>query len=172
LRGFSSLHVWSHSRRMGLVPTIGCALLWLSAGAVVTALTANALATRPVLAQIVSFAIAAVVAFGGLVSYWLICGQVEFRRRGFRVRWVSEEDWLYEERAPTGQSRFLPLQRVITGDAYPAPCDVRIAGETAWSSQVPSWAWNRREEILRRIALCFGAERGGAVRFLDLGTGV
>ena len=161
-------YILRFSRRIGLGPTAGGLLLWLWGGAGVAMLVGRALAgISPAWALGCSGAIGVAVGLGGLVSFWLICEHIEFLRRGFRVRWVKDEHWLYEERAPTGEARLLPCERVTTGDGYPAPCDVHIASAFAWNSRMPSWARNRREEILRRIALCFGAERGGAVRFVD-----
>lgn len=121
----------------------------------------------PDLALAFSAALVGIVGLGGLVSFWLIAEQIEFLRRRFRMRWVKGGHWLYEERAPRGDSRFLPCKRVTTGEGYPAPCEVHITSESDWNSHMPPWACNRRQEILRRIALCFGAERGGSVRFVD-----
>jgi hypothetical protein len=121
----------------------------------------------PALALGFSAAIGVIIGLGGLVSFWLISEHIAFLKRGFRVRWVKAGHWLYEERASTGEARLLPCERVTTGDGYPAPCEVRMTSASAWNSRMPSWAWNRRQEILRRIALCFGAERGGAVSFVD-----
>jgi hypothetical protein len=57
-----------------------------------------------------------IVGLGGLVSSWLISEHIEFFTRGFRMQWVKEGHWLYEERAPTGEARLLPCERVTTGD--------------------------------------------------------
>lgn len=153
---------------MGLIPTVGCVLVWLCGGERVAVLVGQALArVAPDLALGLSAAIGVIVGLGGLVSFWLISDHIEFFRRGFRMRWVKEGQWLYEERASTGEARLLPCERVTTGDGYPAPCEVRITSASAWNSRMPSWARNRRQEILQRIALCFGAEHGGAVRFVD-----
>jgi hypothetical protein len=161
-------HIFKYSRQIGLIPTIGCVLLWLGGGARVALLAGQAVAGWiPDLAVVVSGAIIMIVGLGVLVSLWLIDDHLRFFRRGFRMRWVKEGHWLYEERAPAGEPRFLPCERVTTGDGYPAPCEVSITSEITWNSHAPSWAWNRRQEILRRIALCFGAEHGGAVRFVD-----
>jgi hypothetical protein len=161
-------YIFKYSRLMGLIPTLCCALLWLWGGARVAVLAGDALAgSIPDLAVDVSGVIVSIVGLGALVSLWLISDHMRFFRRGFRMRWVEANHWLYEERAPVSEARLLPCERVTTGDGYPAPCEVCITSESAWNLHVPPWAWNRRQEILRRIALCFGAEHGGSVRFVD-----
>jgi hypothetical protein len=159
--------LWSFSARIGLGPTIACAALWLGVGGSLALRVGQVLASIPTLALTVSLGMSVIVSLGALVSYWLICDHVTCRKRGFRMRWVRDHHWLYEEIGPAGESRFLPCERVMIASGYPAPCVVRIASEGAWSTQMPAWAWCRREEILQRITVCFGADQGGIVRFTD-----
>jgi hypothetical protein len=46
-----------------------------------------------------------VIGFGGLVSFWLISAHMQFRARGYRIRWVEANERLYEERGVSGQAR-------------------------------------------------------------------
>ena len=108
-----------------------------------------------------------VIAFGVLVSFWILMSHYDFRKRGYQVRWLTEDDWVYEERRTDGSTEGFPFMRKIVGDGYPAPCDVYILGEIAWERQAPQWAQGRRSEILERIADLFGANQGGRVQLSD-----
>jgi hypothetical protein len=161
------LTVWRGSERIGFVPTVLCAIAWLVCGAIGAREAVASLWQTPRLAQIVGIAIATVVGIGGLVSFWLIADHVDYLRRGYRVRWVTGSQWLYEERVSKGAERCLPCVRVILGNGYPAPSEVRIPSEASWESGAPVWAKGRRTEIVQRIAECFGSDRGGDIRFVD-----
>jgi hypothetical protein len=119
------------------------------------------------MALVSGIVIAAIVGIGGLLSFWIIADQVDYLRRGYRMRWVTGNDWLYEERALKGTERCLPCVRVVLGDGYPAPSEICVPGEASWETEVPPWAKGRRPEIVERIALCFGSDRGGHIRFVD-----
>jgi hypothetical protein len=108
---------------------------------------------------------ATVAAFGGLVGFWVVAGLLRFRQRGYRVRWLSSNRWLYEERAMGGVPRHLPFAREVLDKGYPAPCRVILTGEARWDDETPEWAHGRRAEIAARVAHCCGADRGGRVVF-------
>jgi hypothetical protein len=122
----------------------------------------------PVLAQIVIVSIAAIVGIGGLVSFWLVADHVDYLRRGYRMRWVAGDQWLYDERTSHDEERLLPCVRSILREGYPAPCAVRIPSAASWDSEAPPWAKGRRAEIAQRIAHCFGGDNSGFIHFVDL----
>ena len=152
---------------MGFVPTVLCAVTWLVGGAIVARTAAASLWQVPRLAQVIGFSIATIVGLGGLVAFWLIADHVDYLRRGYHVRWVAGDNWLYEERVLNGTDLCLPCIRVILGNGYPVPSEVRIPSEARWESDAPLWARGRREEITQRIARCFGGDRGAQIRFSD-----
>jgi hypothetical protein len=159
--------VWRLSERVGLVPTLLCAVAWLAAGGLGARAVAVSLVEHPMLAKLAVGLIAPIAAIGCLVAFWLIAAHIDYRRRGYRVTCVSGKDWLYEERISAREARCLPYVRVIVGAGYPAPCDIRISGEATWQTEVPSWAQRRRAEITDRIAECHGRKTGVQVRFVD-----
>lgn len=108
-----------------------------------------------------------VVALGGLVSFWILASHFEFRRRGYQIRWLAEDEWVYEERRADGSVECMPFFRKTVGEGYPAPCNVQIQSEKSWELQAPQWAQGRRTEILERIAELSGANSGGRVQFSD-----
>jgi hypothetical protein len=143
------------------------AIAWLVCGAMGTRAAGVALWRFPVLAQIVIVGIAVIVGTGGLIGYWLIADHVDYLRRGYRVRWIAGDQWLYEERISHDAERSLPFIRLILGKGYAALCEVRIQSEASWDSEAPPWAKGRRAEIAQRISHCFGGDQGGQIRFVD-----
>ncbi|MDP9051514.1 MAG: hypothetical protein M3O31_12485 [Acidobacteriota bacterium] len=128
----------------------------------------SALAQYPVLAWTFLIVVGLVVAFGALMSFWILVDHVEFRRRGYQIRWLTGDEWVYEERRADGLVGCMPFARKTLGDGYPAPCCVYIQGDESWERQVPQWAQGRRKEITERIADLSGANSGGRVQFSDL----
>ena len=112
--------------------------------------------------------VAIAVAVGGLVGVWILSKHIDFRRRGYRAKWLAGNEWIYEERKADGSVECLLFSREIVGDGYPAPCDVHIPSETRWELQAPQWAHGPRAEILQHVAERFGADIGGRVQFRDL----
>jgi hypothetical protein len=161
--------VFRASERIGLLPTVGCALAWVVGGVVVARAAASASFLWQVLplGLAVEFGLFISVGAGALVGLWSIGQHITFRRRGYRVRWTVGNEWLYEERLSSTERRSLPCVRVISGEGYPAPSDVRILPEASWEFEAPLWARGRRSEIIQRIAECFGGDRGANVRFVD-----
>ena len=121
----------------------------------------------PILGLAVEFVLVAIVGIGGLIGLWLTFDQIDYLRRGYRVRRTSGDNWLYEERVSNRTMRSLPFVRTIIGEGYPAASEVRIPSETYWESEAPHWARGRRAEIGGRIAECFGADRGARIVFVD-----
>jgi hypothetical protein len=161
--------VFRGSERIGFLPTVVCALALLVGGAVLArvAATASILWQLPALGLAVEFGLFIFVGAGALVSLWLIAHHITYRRRGYRVRWTSGNQWLYEERVSSTEARSMPCVRENVAKGYPAASDVRILGEASWDFKAPVWARGRRVEITKRIAECFGGNQGAKVRFLD-----
>jgi hypothetical protein len=155
------------SERIGFLPTVICVLSWLVIGAFGVRLMASA-PWRPSLVVACMIALGALIGAGGLVGFWLIADHVDYIRIGYRVRWLRDDDYLYEERMQGGAVRSLPIVRRIVGEGYPAPSEVHLLSEASWPSDAPQWARGRRAEIADRIARCFGSEQGGEVRFAEL----
>ena len=157
--------VFRGSERIGFVPTVLCVIVWLVFGAIGVRVAGASLWPTPKLAYVIVIVIASIIGFGGLVSLWLIAAHVRYLSRGYRVRRVIGNKWLYEER---GSERRIPYVCVVLGDGYPADCEVRVPSEASWETEVPYWAHGRRSEIKERIALCFGSDRGAHIRFVDV----
>lgn len=127
-------------------------------------------------ANVLFLVIATPFAAGGLVIFWQTAEEIEFWRRGYRVRQLKPREYLhwsqgpkqclYEERTRDGQIQALPFVRMILGDGYPAPCEVCLPREADWDVLMPSWARGRRKEIMTRMHQCFGAGRS-RTRFVD-----
>ena len=156
---------WKGSQRVGLVTTILCAIAWLVCGVVAATAAVLALSEYPKVAYAVFVIIAIPVVGGGLVSFWLIADHIDFLRLGYRVRWLTGTEWLYEERVPEVGLRSILYVRVILRDGYPALSEIHLPGDTSWDADTPEWAQDRRAEIAGRIAKCHGGDRGDYVRF-------
>ena len=97
--------------------------------------------------------VAILAGLGGLWSVWLLADEVDFVRRGYRPRQLPPREYwrwtpgpkacVYEEWTAEGAIRQLPFVREILADEYPAPCLVRIPGESTWETQTPEWARGR-----------------------------
>jgi hypothetical protein len=157
--------LWRLSHAIGFVPSLCCAIAWLAGGCVIVPSGVGALSQYPAWARIFLIVLGLVVAFGTLISFWILMDHVEFRRRGYQIRWLTEDEWVYEERRAVGLVECLSFTRKTLGDGYPAPCRVYIQGEKSWERQVPQWAQGRRSEITERIADLSGANSGGRVEF-------
>ena len=157
--------LWKGSDRIGFVPTVVCAIAWLVFGVIVVRVAGASLWPTPKLAFVVVIVISTIIGIGGLVSSWLIADHVGYRMRGYRVRWVTGNEWMYEERVSTGTERCLPCVRVVLGYGS---AEVLVPSETSWETRAPLWARGRRSEIMERIALCFGSDRGAQIRFVDV----
>ena len=152
-------HIEALSRRLGLTLTVAAVLLWVYFGtrfAIAVGVWVGLALAPEEFVYLTSDALCFIVGLGAVIGVWLIAEHMRFRRRGFRVRWVEDSRWLYEERAQSGKSRFLPCTRIIVGEGYPAPCIVHILSETDWNSLTPAWARDRRQEISQRLNVCFG----------------
>lgn len=119
---------------------------------------AASLATASISLPLVGL-VAAVTAVGGLVFFWRVASEIEFLRRGFRIRRANRRPFfpwalgthrcLYEERGPDGRIQSLPFVRIIRASGYPVPSELRFPDED-WDAQVPAWARGRRDQIVER----------------------
>jgi hypothetical protein len=142
-------------------------LAWVAGGIVVTRAAAVEVSQHPRLAVAFVIMIGSVVTLGGLVGFWIVTSEIDFGRRGYRVRRLGDDQWVYEERDAHGTLRGLPISREVVGGGYPAPCKVGITSETLWQTQAPQWARGRRADIVARIAECLGAGAGAQVLFVE-----
>lgn len=159
--------VWRGSDRIGFVPTVLSAIAWLVFGAIGVRVAFSSLWPTPRLALVVGIVIATIVGIGGLVSFWLIADHLDYVKRGYRVRWVTGNEWMYEERASKGAERRLRYVCVVLGNGDSSTSEVRVPSVAAWEAEVPPWAKDRRSEIVERIGLCFGSDRGAHIRFVE-----
>ncbi len=144
-------------------------ITWVALGVFTASAACAIVQQHGIAARVLVVLIAIVFAAGGLVIFWLTADQIDFWRRGYRVRQLSPRAYLhwsqgpkqcvYEERTRDGRIQALPFVRMILGDGYPAPCEVCLPREEDWDAQLPSWARGRRKEIMERMHECFGAER-------------
>src|SRR5208337_930561 len=94
---------------LGLAPSLLLMVAWVGCGAAGARASALALWQYPELAQVFVGVIATLVAIGGLVGFWIIAPLVDFRNRGYRVRWLIGNEWVYEERRTDGSMQCLPF---------------------------------------------------------------
>jgi hypothetical protein len=151
------------SEKIGLVPTVIGVIIWLAVGTWATLMAVETLWQYPRIAVVVVLAFIIATGMSGLVGYWLVTDRIEFWQRGYQVRWIDANDWVYEERSVASEERILPYILEERGQGYPAPCTVRILNQEDWESEAPLWARGRRSEIVERIADCHGANDGGEV---------
>lgn len=121
----------------------------------------------PVLGWAFESVVAVFVGAGALVGFWLIVRQIDYRRRGYRVRLVSGTTWLYEENISGAGEQSFPFIRFIRDKGYPVPSELVIGSEKNWDSDMPSWTKGRRLEIKQRIAELFGGDIGAKLTFSD-----
>jgi hypothetical protein len=114
--------------------------------------------------------VAIVVAWSAIIGVSVVFHQIDARKRGYRLRCLDAKirarifgvkrgdrsNWVYEERASQGNNREMHFAREIIANGYPAANEVCVPSEQHWDDAVPSWARNRRSEILGRIAERFG----------------
>ncbi len=155
------------SEAIGIAPFILCVAGWVGLDAAVARTGAGALHSYPLLAQGFVIIVAIVVAMGGLAGLWIAADRIDYRRRGYRVRWLTGQAWRYEERTPGGSVECLPFSCEVTRDGYPADCEVLLQSEARWELEAPRRALGRRAEILQRIAELLGAGAGARVQFKD-----
>ena len=154
------------SQRLGIVATVLGVFVWILLGAAVARGGVAVLWQYPRLGYVLVLIVAGVVGVGGLFGFWFVAELIDYWRRGYRVRWLTENEYVYEEVAEAG-ARSFPISREVLASGYPAPCRVRMPTEASWASEVPAWARGRRGQIATRIAECFGADRGANVQFSE-----
>jgi hypothetical protein len=118
------------------------------------------------------------IGIGGLVPFWNLRAQIDFYRRGYRIREVPPRlylfHWplgprpcLFEEMASNGEIRQLPFTRLVLTGGYPAQSEVPLPDSATWDRSVPSWARGRRTEIVERMTECLGGS-GSATRIVEI----
>lgn len=143
---------------------------WVGLGIWLTRGVGNVLHEYPKVALGIIFGLMAVFGFGGLYGFWLIADRLEFVYRGFRVMWISGENWIYEERRSDRTFRRFPFSRRITGNGYNPPCEIPVPNAQQWDEAMPFWAAGRREELLKRIGICFEDGVKPVVTFVESET--
>src|SRR5579863_10615102 len=86
------------SDSVGFAPSVLCLIAWVACGAAVARAGVGALWQYPGLARVFLIVVAIVVAIGGLVGFWVLSPHIDFWRRGYRVKWLTGNEWVYEER--------------------------------------------------------------------------
>ena len=100
--------LWRESHKIGLIPSILCAVAWLGCGGLVVRYGVAALWRYEWLAWALLIVLDLVVSLGVLVSFWILMSHYAFRRRGYQVRWLTGDDWVYEERRADGSTECFP----------------------------------------------------------------
>lgn len=126
------------------------------------------LATHPGAAKFVVGGVGALLGLEVIFAIGTIREVAQFRRRGYRVRLLGGEKYVYEELVVqanvrdqslwrraisylTTERRRLPFRRPVAGALI-----AEVPDEDRWDEEVPPWARGRRAEILERIAERFG----------------
>lgn len=159
--------VFRASERVGLAATIVGVLGWLGACLALAHSMSHVLQMPlPLWSRILLTAALAAVALltaaSALAGWWLVAGHIDYRVRGYRICRLSGSRWRYEERGGRG---VLPFTRVVVKAGYPSDCRVGLLSAVAWESAAPVWARGRRAEIMQRIAVALGADRGARIDF-------
>jgi len=139
------------------------AVTWLVLCVVVSAIVARWLAARleshQGLAYVAIYAIAACGSLGGFYWFAVAMSHLKDWRRGYRVRGLGANAWLYEELRGDGTVLQVRLLREVVGKGYPPPCRVIIQDRSADGSPVTI-----PTDVHQRIAECFGGHHGGHVQ--------
>jgi hypothetical protein len=140
---------------------------WVAAATWAASSIPSALLTHPRLAEILVYGVIAIGGVGGLVGFWFSAESVEFLVRGYRIRSLTGPEWVYEERGADGAIQRLAFGYTALANTYRPPCQVLLPSQERWGDVVPSWARNRRTEIVARISKCLNADVGVSVEFVD-----
>ncbi len=97
--------------------------------------------------------LAALGAIGGFVLFSKATWAWLQWRRGWRVRWIAERRYAYEEFDDRGQSRSIEIQYEPLAAGYAPPCRITVPGADEWNAMTPPWAHGRRDAILERLRL-------------------
>jgi hypothetical protein len=91
-------------------------------------------------------------------------------RRGWRVRWIAEHCYVYEEFDSGGQFRSFEIRYESLEKRYAPPCRITVPSASDWNEGTPAWAHGRRDAILERLRLWGGGEGWKApVTFVSAG---
>src|SRR5262245_31937418 len=92
-------------------------------------------------------------------------------RRGWRVRWITQDRYVYEEIGDGGQFRSLEiLYEPLEKNRYAPPCRITVPGADEWATMTDPWAHGRRDAILERLRRWGGHEGWNApVTFVPRG---
>jgi hypothetical protein len=92
-------------------------------------------------------------------------------RRGWRVRWIAERRYAYEEVGDGGQFRSFEIRYEPLETRYAPPCRITVPGAAEWTEVTPNWAHGRRDVILERLRRWGGREGWNApVTFVSART--
>lgn len=147
-------------------------VVWIAVCSVCAILGSTAAVSLPSrwTADAVIYLFMAVGGAGGLWGFWKTTWAYAFFRSGYRVRWVAGQAFLYEEFGPDGMLRRLSFERKPLADGYAPPCLISLPTAEQWSSAVPGWARDRRDEIVSRLTDWAQAGFGAQVDFVPPGT--
>ena len=131
----------------GTIKAIIGFVAWVGLWAVAMRMVGAASGDHPALFWCVFSLIVPIAATGGLVIFWKIFDEVDFWRRGYRVRQLGRHGYfrwsrgpkecVYEERAQDSGLQSLPFVRVVLDDGYPALCQVPLPRDEDWNAQTP-----------------------------------
>ena len=69
-----------------------------------------------------------------------------FRKRGYRIYRHNRDQWVYEEITQGGKEKL-----VLDGEMLSRGSVLYVPDENVWRVTVPTWARDRRDEILGRV---------------------
>ena len=91
-------------------------------------------------------------------------------RRGWRVRWIADHRYVYEEVGPGGRFRSFAIRYEPLEKRYAPPCRITVPSADDWDAVTPTWVHGRRDAILERLRLWGSCEGWNAsVEFVPPG---
>ena len=154
------LRLCRFSEKVGLIGTAVFLCFCLFAAAIVIDFTNQFFVEYRSIATAIRLVLLVFVALGSITGLSLLKQHIDYWQRGYRVRWLNENHWAYEERG--SEQKIVPYIRKITWEGYPASCTIRITDDA-----FPEWPADRRNEIVKRIAICHGSEQGGKIEVIQ-----
>ena len=139
--------------RLDLIKAALGTVVWvLGCGVVVSRIAGTELFQQhPIGGRVIAWTLATAAGLGGLWGFWSITSAADYCRGGYRVNWLPERGYVYEEFDEDGMLRALPFGYQRLENTYAPPCLLELPTAEEWSTVAPGWAHSRRDEIVLRL---------------------